>query len=614
MKIKATKYYDGLFYGKYKNGYVETFDKEGNKSSVAKNINGDLHPNPFRLNKFAKAVVYFDSSIEYIIKIYDENMVLKETFVNISTLEGKPGLEPDPDTPIPPHKEPPQGWPGKQGDTVVGPPAPPEEVAKWKGDRGTPPYVGFVAQSNVSYTIPPGISEIFISASAGGGSAANHSKYTLVLPVKDTFYKDSRTGFNGTIDMKFPNQQDKIEASVNKMIMDPMGLILLNFMPGSGFSGQCVNRKRISIADTSVEHKLNVFIGVGGKKTRDKLSGSNGSNTLVYLDDKLVLELKGGLAGEQYFPIDDASAKELIDKNDGVFYDNFGFTSSVYLQQIGKQGNQIGMLGTWPNTGDITPLDYQFKYKTKYFRKVGASEVYEDILMSYRALYFRFDMYKWDYYGNYNQSVILGDNNSTKGENSIFGSFITDYDNLQENYEFYQMEKTNVKNQKTQKKGIEINSGMGSGSGGNIFNNFKSRNVEYPDITDSIRMCAYPPNLKDTYTSQTGTTIAYFNEDLMKRKVISFFEQFQANDSYRPGVLDVPTMSGSGNINNQDVWDAINGAKNYLLGQGYRKVISKEEFIDFNNSPDGMNGNDFIGGDGVDGFCKIEYGSIKYNE
>ena len=598
--ISSTKFYDGIMHSPYKNGSIKSYDHDGNEYPLY-NADGTAKEYPAKLDAFGNIQAYFDKDITYSVVYFDENGIEKETFQDIQLLQGKAGIDDGSPEPDPADYHPPQGFPGLQGNSVIGPPASDAEVALHKGNKGVPPYNRIVAQSNVQYNIPVGIDAIYITASAGGGSAGNWSKYLLMLPTKD-FNNISKYQENVGVRIN-GNSYD----ANNKQIWDGLALQMISMTPGSGKCGDSCFRKKITISDTTKSHTLNVFIGNGGASSDPNVSlnGNKGNDTTVYLDDTLVLTLKGGLAGENSFPINDAQAESLIENFKKGFYQNFGKDSTFLIWQ-NVYNDSSKKAGQWqPQSGGNYFINL-FGYKSQYRKKTGNTYTLQDADQSYKTMYYQFNInpnyYIW-YSFIYNDDFWKGGVNNFGEHYQRLSSADTINIDGNSNYNGNNEMQGMVNSIKD-----SISDGSGSGAGGDVFYGFFSNGKTQGWHTTAATTPANYVFFSDN--SRPSDTIVFYNQTYSKTVFINYLNNFMMPDSYEPGVLKVPTLTGDDD--NPDVWDVVENAETLLKNQK-TKVIDGPAFYNFGNLAHGQYNNNLTGGAGANGYCLIEYGVIKSN-
>lgn len=599
--ISSTKFYDSFLYSPYKNGSIKSYDKNGQETPLL-NSDGTAKEYPALLDDFGTINAYFDKDIEYSLTYFDKNGIEKETFQSIQLLQGKSGVDDGSPEPDPDNYHPPKGFPGLQGDSVIGPPASDEEVALHKGNKGIPPYNKIVAQNNVQYNIPIGIDAVYITASSGGGSAGNWSKYLLMLPTEDL---NDISEYQQTVGVKVDG--NSFDAQ-NKQIWNGLALQMISMAPGSGKAGDFCFRKKIVISDTTKAHTMNVFVGIGGASNDPNvnLSGNNGSDTTVYIDDVLVLTLKGGLAGENIFPINNVDAESKIISFKKGFYHNFGNDTSFLVWQNGYN-NASRKAGSWePQSGQTDAYVNLFGYKTQYKKRTGNTYTLQDVYQSYKTMYYNFNITS----NNYDWYTFMYNDNFWKGGVNGFG----------ENYQrFATANSINVDGSSTytgnNKMQGMVNSiktptpdGMGSGAGGDVYYGFYSNNKIQGWNTSGLSIPANYVFFSDN--ARTSDTIVFYNQTYSKTVFINYLNDFMLPDSYEKGVMRKPTLEGDDQ--NPDVWDVVENVQDLLLSQK-TKVIDGPAFYDFGNLSHGQYNNNLAGGAGSNGYCIVEYGVIKSN-
>lgn len=598
--ISSTKFYDSIMQSPYKNGFIRSYDKDGNEYPLY-NADGTAKEYPAQLDEFGNIQAYFDKDITYSIVYFDENGIEKETFQDIQMLQGKAGVDDGTPEPNPDDYHPPKGFPGLQGDSVIGPPASDEEVALHKGNKGVPPYNKIIAQSNVQYNIPIGVDAIYLTASAGGGSAGNWSKFLLMLPTKDI---NNISEYQETVGVRING--NSYDAN-NKQIWEGLSLQMISMSPGSGKPGDSCFRFKVPISDTTKSHTVNVFVGSGGASNDPNVSlnGNKGNDTTVYLDDELVLTLKGGLAGENSFPVSQSDANTKIENFKKGFYQNFGHDSSFLIWQ--NVYNDVSKkAGNWEPVSYIEDYVYLFGYKTQYKKKSGSIYVLQDVDQSYKSMYYDFKINS----NNYIWYTVMYNDDFWKGGKNLFGEYYqrfstADSINIDGN-------STYIGNGRMQGMVNSVKSalpdGSGSGAGGDVFYGFfsngKTQGWNSTAATTPANYTFYSDN------PRTSDTIVLYNKNYSKSVFINYLNNFMMPDSYEPGTMTVPGLAGDDNDPN--VWDVVDNVE-LLLKNQKTLVIDGPAFHDFGNLTHGQYGNNIAGGAGANGYCIIEFGVIKSN-
>ena len=153
-----------------------------------------------------------------------------------------------------------------------------------------------------------------------------------------------------------------------------------------------------------------------------------------------------------------------------------------------------------------------------------------------------------------------------------------------------------------------ISDGSGSGAGGDVFYGFFSNGKTQGWHTTAATNPANYVFFSDN--SRPSDTIVFYNKTFSKTVFINYLNNFMMPDSYEPGTLKVPTLTGDDD--NPDVWDVVENAETLLKNQK-TKVIDGPAFYNFGNLAHGQYNNNLTGGAGANGYCLIEYGVIKSN-
>lgn len=557
----STKFYLPFFKTGYPNGKLYTYLTNTSTPANTYNIDG-INPNPLILDEFGNADLYIDADISYRFVLYDENDNLIYDMNDIKQLNGEPG---DPGGPKGPDGD--QGPRGAQGlsgsQGATGDKGP-------DGDKGLPYLTKILAESTQTIYIPKGIDAIYITASAGGGSAANWSNYLFIYKKRDPdagyfsvscLYKNTDTGY-----AQYANNQVQYEK------YNIGGFV---FMPGSGFSGQATYKKKITLDKTQV-NKVDIYIGAGGSTASTTLNGTAGTDTTIYVNDSKVLTLSGGAAGLNKFPFDNTNIPVLPTDGTPIRL-NQGFNTGLLVFKSTNKPNY-----TTTSEGQalyVWSTSYQkTNYPSGYTIQNIQTSYYCPLLSATAGLLL-------------DKIYPSRETNDLAGEPNIFGEL---YNTYQNKYDI-----TNAASdafyKTAEKSGARC---AGYGAGGDCYFGFNGTQ----NMASTYYMNGY-------FNPITTYTMTFFDKTYIKQQIISQLTNFQVSDSYRPGVTNVPSVSDT-----SGVWDKVDAVETMI---GNTSLYTK-----FNNSGfyDGLtikkvlmsnrNNANSLGGAGVNGYCIVEYGNI----
>lgn len=568
--FNASKFYIPRFQTGVPNGKVYTYDKDNNNIFTYKSIDGTLNTNPILLDEKGECVIYIDEENTYKYVIKDSNDVEIYTLENITPAKGEPGPSGGP-----------KGDKGDKGRTgsqgISGGQGVKGDVGN-QGAKGLPLLTKIQATNNNTYTLPAGIKEIFVTACAGGGSAANWSPYTAYFAQKDPL---NRT-FTSTIAVKIGEDEQEVQ-STNQYIYPSYFLTALNLTPGSGFAGQSVFKYRIKIDDpTASDNTVQFIIGNGGSKNENittDLNGRDGTDTKVYVNGVLRLTLLGGKGGKNIFPANNEQVVEFYENWNGKINYNEGYKSNLIYRSTFNGTSGPGNSQPQGYTEEYFSL---FNFDTKYYKTSGSIAVLDKVKTSYRIMQFNFNMNS-----NIGQNKFKTLNNFRKlnGGKTIFENYYTNYGDNKENsfYSFYNTVKG-------------TNNEIGYGAGGDAYISYYKGNNGNEDGSLNIRF------IDD---SSTGS-FTFFDKDNIKDIVINFHLEFRVYNSYNSGTFDIPKKDDTSGY-----WKKLDNIEANLNSNTLLNVIkNKPVLINKNEFKNVINNTATYGGAGQNGFAFFEYGSI----
>lgn len=607
--MKATKFYIEKFKTGYPNGKVYTYEEDKITKLLTYKNDGTENTNPIVLDDKGECEIYTDGSKTVFLSISDEygNGVIEET---IKRLEGKDGGTPDPDwEPTEAELKAKKGRTGEQGLSVIGP----DGLDGLPGQQGPDAYNEVTAVNGQDINIPIGISEVFVTATAGGGSSARFTNCILMFDVVSPYSYN----LSGSDDKMYVNYRYSEDATLNTLksknyeLFTRRGLLGYYPLPGSGYAGQSVYRYKISL-DKTIQNKITIFIGDGGMPDQTdatKLNGGNGGDTTVYLNDKLVLTLKGGLGGENNFPY--LGTNEIYKEAktaDLSFYENAGFKrTGVYFKfnyNDDYSNDTFNILNRVNPDSRKTPFT-----KTTYY------ETWEELWHN-RTVYVQIELMSFTgltILGQSGNSQFNGLNfftNDVKdlcGENNIFETNYTSNFTLQAASNNQSVLKSgSVKN-------VKLSSKYGYGVGGDtVF--YTGRDYRQTINPQTGYKLSYIGNkliapFLDTTGSQ-GTFYCLIKDEIlnMARRALNNFEPSASDTTaYKPGIQD--SIDEDIMFANYDKWiSQINQTKRsydmIYQGPGYYKHPGFRDWASTNIGA-------FKPQNGTAGFAYVQFGNIS---
>lgn len=580
--IKATSFYSNMF-DKFKTGLpkgVLNVYMAGttNYADTFKDSSGNI-PNskPIILDEKGECSLFFsqDITVDYIIE--DSKGVVQYEFKNIRQLMGKDGGEPAPFNPTPEQLEKFRGRQGFQGPSTIGP----DGKDGLQGEKGYPFFEKVSLINNQEFTVPEGVPEIFITASGAGGAGASWSPFFYLY---DKLSTNQGPANSAPVYLSYKLTEDGNTLQSKNFTTQPTkDFVALTLGPASGFSGQSAFRYKVSFKDTTVEHVVKVFIGVGGKWSSSTLNGGAGTSTKIYVDDKLELELKGGAGGEQQLPMRGASNVPDIPVN-GYLRLNKGYNSNAFYVKLTNPD--------FPSYSYITDTTGNSEFfKTQYRRKLNEIFEYKDLWLAsyYKQVLASSLMPK--------SCIPLSENKSSKGEANIFRREYSAYAST--------IDSISIRSFGAGIKTIR-SGGRGAGAGGDFafqFNGLNNRNYKPTiDIFSNVV----------NQGASTSYSFLIFNKSELKAMQKRLMSNFETNDNqtYIPGVEEMPADDST-------YWsslDLMNTHLNSIVNQnpGSYMIYSNPGFYQTNMVKIVQSDDLSIshGDNGQDGYCFIEYGSI----
>ena len=571
--FKATAFYDGDFLTGIKEGKVYVYNAGTTDFAIIYDRIGNTINNPVIFNNFkASFKVEDDKSYRIVIKDLNNN-----TFIDIDNIEQMTGQPGDPGGP-----KGDKGDKGRQGEQGISGDQGEKGQQGIEGDKGLPYLTKKIFTNNESFNVPAGITEFFITACAGGGAAASYSSFSYCYSIKSA---NQTNGNTKNLSLYYKEDGDTNDRySTNTYDYSNRDYVSLYLLPGSGFSGQSVNRYRVAISDSTIDHTVQVFVGTGGKAKANKLSGGDGGDTVVYLDGKAVLTLKGGAGGEQQLP---ATSADVPTDPSIIVRFNKGFKSGLLYNKLTDtdRGNSNGFSD---NFGKKQTTYFQTKYK----KKSGDFWEWKNVAISYLV---KSHMLTID--ANFGRNFPTSSLTDLMGESSIFGTVYSGYQN--------QNDKSGHGDLWNSTKTYNINGSVGFGSGGDSFLNIKGQSATFAnnDLSDYgyFSKIVSIQNSRYTYIEDASEI-----KEIVRNAIINF----NNNDSYSPGVFDSPPST-----DDTGFWQAISdsyasieaaiasGNQNAIVWKdGIKQIDAVPYWPAFDNNANG--------GSGIQGHCYIEFGSI----
>lgn len=565
---KATKFYLPFFKTGYPNGKLCTYiSGTYTPAATYSDVSGTLHTNPVIMDEKGDCVLYIDSDITYRYRLQDENGNVIYEMDNIKQLNGDPGT--------PGGGQGIQGKPGKQGvqgksgsQGLIG-------LDGLQGEKGLAYLTSLSISTNQIVTIPVGIDAIYLTGSGGGGAGASWSTYAFIYAKLNTTLTPDVVpvtySLNGTT-----SAGTSLNNGASYSYKNFCGLI---FIPGSGFAGQSVYRKKIAL-DKTKENKVQIFLGTGGVANfNNKLDGGDGQSTFIYVNDILIFELKGGDGGKQFFPKDNASIPVLPQDGTPIRLNQGAANGLIYCQN--NSNNSI----TYPANGRVN-----FQWKTRYRKNNGSGGfTLTDVYLSYYA-----PMITNSSSGTITKKYVTSGLDYCRGSSGVFGNFYNYLQRLDDN-----VVGTGGGNPYFTTAIKQGNRLQGWGAGGDVFFNPKGSQASSNN-----------GNIMNTQinadTGSGGDLFSLFNATEIKNAVIKYQNEFRLSDSYSPGVETTTPLNDATywvGINNIEA--TINSSTSYVKynGSGFYNYKSI-----YNNLA--ANALTAVGGSGVQGFVLLEFGSI----
>ena len=558
---EATKFYLPFFTTGYPNGKLYTFVNEtATEAPTYKDTDGTLNTNPIILDDDGKCILYIDKNITYRYVLYDKdnNLIYDEN--NIKQLNGDPGPPGGPKGP--------KGDKGRQGVQGFSGGQGPVGFKGATGDKGTPYLTKIPVISDQTITIPAGVDSVYISATSGGGAGASWSPYVIITKNID----NSLTPYNLNPPYRLTGTSTTGTAQ-NGATYPRCRFATFMLLPGSGFAGQSVYRKKI-ILDKTKTNTLQIFIGQGGGPDPVTLNGLDGTSTQVFLNGEKVIDLIGGMGGRNYFPKQDATFPIL--PTDGT---------PIRL----NKGNKNGLLYFQQQGGDLMQTLSQgqslYVWPTTYKKKSGTAWVAQGVNLSYYAPFQTVTIQNLAYSAYTTKSVV-----DLNGSANIFGDYYT-----------YFQDKSNLTGEQTAtyyKTSIKNGSGkQGWGAGGDAYWNAHGSQLFLQ--SDYVNSMMKPSESGYSYFS-------IFDASYIKGRIRNYMSQFTVSDSYSSGVADLPADN-----DNSGVWQGIQNMIDYINANPSSIInYTSTGFYSNIRKPLMANNANAQGGLGVNGYALIEYGSV----
>lgn len=558
---EATKFYLPFFTTGYPNGKLYTFiTGTATEAPAYKDTDGTLHTNPIILDDEGKTVIYIDKDITYRYVLYDKdnNLIWDEN--NIKQLNGEPGPPGGPKGP--------KGDKGKQGVQGISGEQGPEGVKGATGDKGAPYLTRIPIISDQTITIPAGVDAVYVTATAGGGSGARWSPYIILTKNID----NSLPPFNLNPPARLSGTSITITAQKGATYPH-VKFAVFQFLPGSGFSGQSVYKRKI-VLNATKSNTLQFFIGGGGGPDPLTLNGLDGTNTSVFLNGEKIIDLVGGMGGCNYFPKDGATFPVLPTNGTPIRLNKGHNTGMLYYQQVGTDSVQTLSQGqslySWPTT---------------YRKKSGTAWVAQGVELSYSCPF---------------QTVAI--NNvaynayTTKNITDLAGS-----DNIFGNYYTYFQDKSNLTIEQAStyyKTSVKTGSGrQGWGAGGDSFWNPNGSQIMF----NNYFVNGMIPTHESGYSY-----LSIFDANYIKGRILNYMANFTVSDSWSSGVADYPLY-----YDNSGFWQGVQNTADYIDANPMSIINYTNTGFYTNIRKPAMAGNaNAQGGLGVAGYALVEYGSI----
>lgn len=581
---KATAFYfsqkvkDNNFHTPYANCYLYTY-RAGTNTLIDtyKDQNETPNTNPILLDEQGSCTIFIAKGLSYKYVFKDAIGNTLATYDNIKQLAGADGGQPAPFNPTPEELEKFRGRPGVQGISVIGPDGEPGD----QGLRGPDFYTSVQMLNNQEIQIPPGISEIYITASGGGGAGANFTNALFIYDVLSTTQQDQN---DQSILQVVYKDQSNINTSKNKNRHKDRDLAAIYFLPGSGYAGQAIYRYKIVFDDNTKYHTVQAYVGNGGTKSTSttNLNGGNGSSTKIYVDDKLVLELAGGVGGKQQIPyltntfqaVSTLTIQENQGLNSGYLYVKLNMNKNSKQQNFYRENTR----------GDTDWAD------TSYYKKTGNTFTVQDISVK---LYFREQGFNFN--ANYASAFPIKEIKNINGEKSIFDDYYSSYQKLTQ-------ESNTGNNLVNSKKTVNQNTSKGYGAGGDCaYNYYFSKSNQVVGLS-TFGLTSYMLNVVSSFD------FYFADKEYMKSVGQTLLKEFEPNagdaEAYSPGITtSIPdTFFNSLDVMITELKQRTGGL--VFEGPGLYRIPTK-----FLETP-GANNPDSYGDYGQPGFAIIEYGNI----
>lgn len=545
------------------NNFIETYSDQL----------GTVHTYPIQLDKDGSAIIFSQKGMILKYQYVDNDGSILDEIDNIKILTGKDGDAPAPFNPTPEELEKFRGVKGAQGLSVIGP----DGDQGPDGLEGPAFYTSRRLNNNEEFTVPAGISEIFITASAGGGSGANYAPYFYLFSTQSL---QQNPNFDRDIKVAYKNKDETtVRFSRNWYHQKEQDVGGFYFFPGSGFAGEACFRKKITFDDTSIPHRVLVYTGNGGNApATNEMNGKNGTSTRVYVDDVLKIELAGGIGGEQQIP---DFTSTYVDPKTFSLKLNKGFRTGLAYFQFNKDYyNRYAQQEYYQNDNSVSEW-----FDTYYLKKDGSLFSRQDVSIQVFSREHFFTI------GQNNLASMYSYNRDLRGETSIFGAHYTQYYNYQGGtYDVVGNDKKNSYD--------NIGWGCGGSSAWSIRNNnFGSFDFDYGP-------------LKNMFNYQSdGSKFAFVDTEEIREAQIEMLNGFYPSDAepYEYGIQEFPTSDSFYDNPIDRLRKNIQGKSGYYVFQpGLYRVSGVQRVRAYEDNKAGC-----VGDKGQDGYCIIEFGNIK---
>lgn len=559
---KSTKFYLPFFKTGYPFGKLWTYKTDTYEEAITySDTIGTQHTNPIILDEKGNCILYIDKDTTYRYRLQDQNGNIIYEIDNIKQLNGEKGPSGG--------SKGPDGEKGKIGDQGIGIRGP-DGFSGPVGQKGQKYLTSINISNNQSIIIPKGNKEFYVTGTGAGGASASYSAYYLMSDVRNT----SQTNYITQASFKIKATGVIREANVGT-IYPFRKFRAYVFLPGTGFSGQSVYRKKITLNE-KIDNTIKVFCGTGGIASNISLNGNNGTDTLIYVNDQLVLTLKGGIGGKNIFPFSDVN-QPILPVDGTPIRLNQGFNNGLIVMQ---QNSNTQLDVTLSNQKD-------FIYETTYKQNNGGGFTNVPILVT---------LYAPNLYVNSSNALSNKyTTSSTKeltGESNLFSSY----------YSYYQV--------KSNESLITSGQMLTSRKSGNNKNGWGAGGDSYYNFISNPQNSQFATNLDTIFRKfeNTPSDITFFDKTYAKYRFIDYLKNFSASDSYSNSTSSTPSINDT-----SGVWSLLDELDLKYNTTQIKSRYSGTKFYKFDNIVKVMTAqtSQAVGGSGVDGFVNIEYGFIE---